>query len=98
MSASPSAGIGLQSAIQEGTSDSEAGDDERNLLESSIPCHLIFEATYHRDERLPLLQLRCPVRQVCEPVVHGIHAIYDAGKNHGPSLDHGLIAVNWLGA
>jgi len=66
-----------------------------NVLESPISRHLIFEATYRRDDRFPFIQLRRLVRQVCECVVYGIHAIYDAGKNNRPSLDHGLIAVNW---
>ena len=102
MRASPSAGIGLQSMIQQGGPISDrrlkAGHDEFNLLESSISPHLILQATYRGDKRFPLLQLCCLVRQVCQFVVHGIHAIYDAGKNHGPSLYHGLIAINRLKA
>lgn len=52
MRASPSAGIGLQSAIQEGL---HFGLADQNLLERPISRHPIFEATYSSDECFALL-------------------------------------------
>lgn len=64
------------------------------MLQRSVAGHAILEATYRRDERFALLQLVGLVRAVRQRMIFGIHAIYDAGEDHGPPFDHGLIAAN----